>query len=596
MKEKRKKCTSIGGQAVLEGVMMRGQKSMAMAVRDADGEIQVETTRLKKRSKINKVPILRGVINFFESMVTGIKITLRSAEVYGEDIEPSRFEKWLSSKFKINIMSVISTISVVLGLALAVGLFILLPQLCTNGISSLTGLAKTSIWYNLIEGCIRMLIFVLYVWVISLMSDIKRLYKYHGAEHKTITCYERGFDLTVSNAKRCSRLHDRCGTTFMVIVMIISIVIFSIANSFLAPLYVGNSVADFFIRFGIKICLLPFVAGFSYETLKLLAKTQSPLVKPLKAPGLAVQLLTTKEPDDEMLEVAIAAFNAVLIMDSDESVPERKFITAEKLDVLLARVKSEFAEKNIDESDAEWICSMALGIKRSELGNDILATPKQVKKVNGWMKKRLSGRPLWYIVGNCDFYGIELDVDERVLIPRPETEQLVEEVLKDTTANSKVLDLCTGSGAIAITIAKERGAKVTAVDISEGALQLAEENAQKNDVEIEFIHSDMFANVSGKYDIIVSNPPYIKTNDIKFLQSEVKDFEPKMALDGGEDGLDFYRAIAILVQNYLTEKGELFLECGIGQAEKVAEMLKNFSNVSIINDLNGVARIIKAVL
>ena len=217
--------TSIGGQAVLEGVMMRGRSSMATSVRDEDGNIRVETERFKpatEKSFICRLPIIRGVLNFVSSMTMGTKILMRSAEVYGEE-EPSKFEKWLSKTFKIDLMNVVIGFSLILGLALAIGLFMWLPQFLTGLLAPLINIEKTSIWFNLIEGLVKLIIFVCYILLTSLLKDVKRTYMYHGAEHKTISCYECGLELTVENVKKCSRIHDRCGTTFLFLVMFISI-------------------------------------------------------------------------------------------------------------------------------------------------------------------------------------------------------------------------------------------------------------------------------------------------------------------------------------------------------------------------------------
>lgn len=585
---------SIGGQAVLEGVMMRGKTSMATAVRDEDGIIRVESQRIKPQKERNlffRLPIIRGVVSFVSSLVTGTKVLMRSAEVYGES-EPSKFEKFLADKFKINIMSVIMTISLLLGFALAILLFMFLPQLAREGLELLFK-TKFDVWAkSLIEGVLKIFIFVGYVFLASLLNDIKRTFMYHGAEHKTIACFESKKELTVENAKTCSKIHDRCGTTFMVFVMIISIITFAVVESL-----IGQNVEKLF-RILLKIALLPVVAGLSYELLKLLAKTKSPLVLPLKWPGMLLQKITTREPTDDMIEVAICAFKTVYDMDNDTSLPEQKFVIPKKRKDVLADVKNTLIENGIDESaESEWIVSIALGINRDQVNEDTLVSPKNIDKINKIVAERISGRPLWYCIGDTDFYGYTINVDERVLIPRPETEILVENALKTIDNNSVVLDLCTGSGAIAIAVQKEKNAKVFAVDISQDAINLAKENATKNNADITFIQSDLFANLNGqKFDVIISNPPYIKSEDISSLQKEVKDFEPILALDGGTDGLDFYRRIANEVKEYLNENGVVLLECGQGQAQEIKKMFVGFKSVEIIKDYSQIDRIIKAVL
>lgn len=574
----------------MEGVMMRGRASMATAVRDADGIIRVESKRLVPLSERNvcyRIPVVRGVLNFFGSFVTGMKILMRSAEVYGEG-EPSKFEKWLSEKLKINLMTVVTGFAAVLGVLLAIGLFVLLPQVAAGAMEK-AGWIEKGIAYNFIEGGFRILIFILYLLLVSLIKDIRRTFQYHGAEHMTINCYEKGLELTVENARTCSRVHNRCGTTFLFFVMLISILVFSLAN------YQGG---NFFVRFLIKIALLPVVAGLSYELLKGLARTDFFLFWPLKAPGLLLQRITTSVPDDDMLEVAITAFRTVEKMDADPSIPERKFTVSLLRPKLLEETAAALKAGGIEEeAEAEWIVSLTLGIKRDEVREEKLVNPKYVEEVRETTRRRLTGMPLWYVTGDTDFYGFNIKVDGRALIPRPETEELVACALESVRAEDTVLDLCTGSGAIAVALSKKSGAAVTASDVSADALALARENAERNGAEIEFVESDYFHNLQGrKFSVIVSNPPYIPARVIGTLQREVRDFEPRLALDGGEDGLDGYRAIAAGAPRHLYDGGMLFLEIGEDQGHSVRALLCDFSSVEVIKDINGKDRIVRAVL
>ena len=588
-KSKREKRVSIGGQAVLEGVMMRGAKSMAIAVRDADGVIRLETKRVKPL-KTRKIPVIRGIVSFFQSLFSGTAVLMRSADVYGEG-EPSKFEKWLAEKLKVNVMSVVGTLSMILGLALAVLLFIFVPQQLRIWI---VGNDANPWAKNFIEGGFKLLIFIGYILLCSLLKDIKRTFMYHGAEHKTISCFEKGLPLTPENAKQCTRVHNRCGTTFLVFVMVISILAFACLESLLATSF--NVTLGNFVRVLIKIAVLPLVAGLSYELLKFLAKTESKVFYPIKAPGLLLQRLTTKEPTEDMLEVAITAFNAVLEMDADESIPERRFVTAEKRSALTERAYETLKNSGVEEkAEAEWIVALTLGVKRSEVYTDDTVKPSLVEKVDALVKERATGRPLWYCVGNADFYGYTLKTDGRALIPRPETELLAENALKYLDGGKSALDLCTGSGAIAIVLKKKSGAEVTATDVSGDALALAAENAAKNGAEIEFIKSDMFAELGDRrFDVIVSNPPYVASDEIETLQREVRDFEPRIALDGGRDGLDYYRIIAKEAKSHLKDGGILLLECGENQADAVIELLYGYKNAEKIKDLENIDRIVKA--
>ena len=591
---------------MLEGVMMRGKTAYATAVRDPEGNIQVESRRLnlsKGMRIVSKIPLVRGVVSFVSSLVKGSKILMRSAEVYGDEGEPSRFEKWCERKLHINVMAAVSFIATLLGIVLAVGLFIVLPILLADLlVNSGTWLIKYSVGYNLIQGCIRLIIFILYIVAITAMKDIRRVFMYHGAEHKTITCFEKGMELTPENAKKCSRIHDRCGTTFLFLVMAVSIVVFSVVNwvcdEYLNFFRFGN-VVNFLIQFGVKILFLPLVAGISYEVLKLLAKTQSKILLPIKAPGFALQKLTTREPSEDMLEVAIAAFKKVYEMDADGNIGETDFTVSKTVKKYTEELKALFAENGIDESDAEWLISVKTGIARSELAaSEKILVPSRVQELDKIAGERLTGRPLWYILGDTEFYGYKIKVDERVLIPRPETELLTEQVLRTAELGNKVLDLCTGSGCIAIALAKKGAEKeliVTASDISADALALAQENAKRNGADIKFIESDLLDGVRGKFNIIVCNPPYIKSGDIPGLQKEVQ-FEPKGALDGGEDGLDFYRRLAKEAPRHLVKGGTLFMECGVGQAQEIVKLFKKFDYTMVSRDYNDVERFVRAVL
>ena len=583
-KTKTKKCgTYIGGQAVLNGVMMMGKTCMATAVRDNGGEIQVEAKRLKKSpalKKASKIPFVRGVVNLISSLILGTRTLMRSAAVYGDDEEEGgKIQKWLAEKFKVSVMDVLSTISMILGIVLAIGIFIFLPRFLSELIMGLIPeeSAQSFVWLNyVLLGVFKLAIFLAYLGLILLLSDIRRLYQYHGAEHKTINAYEHGVELTPEKVKECSRIHDRCGTSFLFIVLFVNIVIISLVTWGFYELVpsVTNRFARFFINLGLELVLLPLIAGVSYEILKFLAKFDNKFVAIFKAPGMLLQkTMTTREPDEAMIEVAIAAFNKVLEMDNDESVEETAFITS-------------------------GILSKMLGVKRSELKSERTVKPSESKKIQEIAEKRLTGRPLWYIIGDTEFYGCKIKVDERALIPRPETEILADSVVKSAEEGDRILDMCTGSGCLAVSVAKALRGKnvvVSAADLSDAAIMLAQENAKLNDVTVHFVQSDLFTNVRGRYNIIVCNPPYIKTGEIPFIQKEVREYEPRVALDGGEDGLEFYRRIARDVKSYLTKGGMLIMECGEGQTNEILQIFSKRDYAIVLKDLAGVDRFVKIV-
>ena len=269
---------------------------------------------------------------------------------------------------------------------------------------------------------------------------------------------------------------------------------------------------------------------------------------------------------------------------------------------LLKNTKKRFADNGIEADEAEWIFALQLHIPKSAVASEErILKLEQAREIIRIADERLTGRPLWYIIGDADFYGYTLKVDERVLIPRPETEELAAMVVSAAEAGQSVLDLCTGSGAIAISVYKEleknnRKVEMTAVDISEEALALAKENAERNGAEIRFVRSDLFTRLRGRYDIIVSNPPYIPTATIDTLQREVKDHEPRLALDGGADGLDIYRRIAQEIGKYLNRGGMLVMEVGEGQAQDVVKLFKHCSHALILKDFNGVDRFVKIMV
>ena len=297
--------TAIGGQAVIEGVMMRGKKLYALAVRTPSKEIEIvknDIHPLSEKYPILKLPILRGVIAFVESLVMGMKITTLSVEMAGlDDVEEesSKFEIWLENKLGDKLNDVLITVSVIFALALSIGLFMLLPVWLSSFIRPVIG---ENTWaLGIIEGFVRIGIFIFYIFLISKLKDMQRVFAYHGAEHKTINCFESKEELTVENVRKHTRLHKRCGTSFLLIVMIVSMITF---------MFVRTDIV--WVRFAMRIVLVPLIAGVSYEIIRWAGRSNSALVPIISYPGMLMQKLTTLEPDDDQIEVAIAAMNGVL--------------------------------------------------------------------------------------------------------------------------------------------------------------------------------------------------------------------------------------------------------------------------------------------
>lgn len=316
------KYTSIGGQALIEGIMMKSPEKTALAVRMPDKSIDITYLNgksVREKYKILKLPILRGIAGFIESMLQGYKAMMLSADKSGfTDLDEEEKEKTESEKKKEGaLMSVIMVIASVLGVALAVVLFMLLPRLAVQGLRALFKVDFSPVVRSSIEQLLKLTIFVIYVWAVSFMKDIKRVFMYHGAEHKTIFCYEKGLPLTVENVREQRRFHPRCGTSFMILMILVSIIFSTIVQIIFPSVY---NIAWLWVV--IKILLIPLVCGAGFEVLKICGKYDNLATKIISAPGLWLQRITTKEPDDGMIEIAIAALKACepAVPDVDRSV------------------------------------------------------------------------------------------------------------------------------------------------------------------------------------------------------------------------------------------------------------------------------------
>lgn len=299
--ENKKRLGKVGGQAVIEGVMMQSEDYKAIAVRKPNGEIEIKKDKIKswvRDKKIDKIPFLRGGFILIDTMVSGIKSLNFSSEFFLEEEEEDAIDRFLKKIFKEKANDAIIVVSLIISLLLSVGIFVLIPTFIGGLFAKII---DSHIALNLIEGSIRIAILIAYMAIVSLNSDIKRVFEYHGAEHKTVYCYENDLELTVENARKFGRLHPRCGTNFLFIVMFISIILFSFFGW-----------PNPFLRVAIRILCIPIVAGISYEIIKFLGKYNNILSKIVAYPGMMMQKITTKEPDDGQLEVAIAALKAAL--------------------------------------------------------------------------------------------------------------------------------------------------------------------------------------------------------------------------------------------------------------------------------------------
>lgn len=317
-REKTRYITSIGGQALVEGIMMRGPKKTEIAVRMPDGSISAEemdVCSLQQKNKVWRLPVFRGVAAFVDSLSVGYKALALSTEKStpeGAAEEESKFDRWLEDKFGDKTMSVISAVGAVLGVALAIALFFVLPTWIFNLIQNAAGPSLAG-WRSPIEGLMRIAIFLGYIALCAAVPDVRRVFQYHGAEHKTIFCYENNEELTVENVRRHQRFHPRCGTSFLVLMLLIGILV-----GFLIPF------TNPFLRTLAKLLCIPVVVGFGYEMIRYCGRNDNTLTRIISAPGLWMQRITTKEPDDSMIEVAIAAIREVIPEDGSDraAVPE----------------------------------------------------------------------------------------------------------------------------------------------------------------------------------------------------------------------------------------------------------------------------------
>ncbi|MBQ6621322.1 MAG: peptide chain release factor N(5)-glutamine methyltransferase [Mogibacterium sp.] len=620
--------TKIGGQAIMEGVMMRGLERTAIAMRLPSGEIFLRTKKNKPQGKASRIPLIRGVVSFVQSLMSGMGTLMESADVLEqylpeeETAKPGKLEQKLTEKFgERAVWNLMLGFSVVLAIVISIAGFVLFP---TVAIGWLRHWIQSSIVLNLIEGVFRILIFVLYVVLISKMEDIHRLFQYHGAEHKTIHCFENGLELTPANAQQFYRLHPRCGTSFLMFVMIISLLLFSLLGW-----------PNIWLRIASRLLLIPVIAGLSYELLRWAGRSDNIIVRILSYPGLAMQKITTADPDDEQLEVAIVSLKAVLV-DEKEPVfegivgtdarpvvkkeapkeePKSAGRRAPRYDDDIASVENliKWGQQCLSmvengRREAVEIFCYVTGYSRAEIithQKEILDEADRAE-FERCIDLRLTGTPLQYITGVQEFMGLMFRVNPEVLIPRLDTEVLAEQAIgllrgKGVKA-PKIADLCTGSGALGVTMAHEfEDAEVTMTDISPGAVSTAIGNAQLNGVfdRCIFLTGDLFdALPEGKeYDLILCNPPYIASKVIETLDREVKEHEPRLALDGGEDGLVYYWRIAQEAHEHLSEGGYLALEIGYDQGEAVRKLLTEtgrYRTTVVVPDLNGLDRVVIA--
>lgn len=570
----------VGGQAVLEGVMMQGRQGVATSVRLADGSIhtKLEPTKYVKTA-FSETPVLRGILSLWFALKRGIQTMDYSASLYSEtETKPTKDRSFLGGKGH----QLVRILELLASLALVLVIFTILPTLVARLILGEGG----NRWlFNLIEAMVKIGVFLAYLLLLRRMPEIRRLYRYHGAEHQAIAAYERKQELTLANVRKASRYHARCGTNFLFLVIVVSILIASFVP-----------VRDPLERMLINLLCLPLVAGLTFELLQWLGANQDGLARLISLPGRLMQRLTTAQPDDDMLEVAITA------LKRSEGIPHTVKELKEYGDRRLKGMESASLDRDL-------LIGHVTGWDRARIFThpEAQVSNQQADRYKQLIEQRRRQTPMAHILGRKEFMGLDFIVTKDTLIPRPDTEILVEAAgevlaeLKAAKAIPQVLDLCTGSGAIGLSLLHRYGdLRMTLADISPAAIEVARRNARHLGVTINatFVVSDLFENIQSRdnFDLIVSNPPYISNSDWRSLPRNVKDYEPKTALVGGEDGLDFYRRIADKARQYITEGGHLMFEIGWDQGEAVSAILKEYAwqDPQILEDLAGRHRVVKA--
>lgn len=551
------------------GIGVRCQKGdrFSLVAIDERGSKRLRSGRSQLKFVWQYLPLLRGIVYFFVGTIALFATFFDAAKI----ASPARVKK---SEPKSNLKndSILATILLIISLFISIFLFGYLPSRLSF---AMIGLSLNFALRNFLIAITKVAIFFLILLILRFIPAMQDLYKFNGA---------------------CNQVRMRGGSSlkkskldYHAPLNILNVLIFTFILSIFVVTFVGISIAWHW-NLLINLAIFLMCASVTYEICYFAEKREwSRLML------IVTDFFVSVKPSITHDEIARVAYNEMLSGNGEEV--KGKEIAYSSLITEMQTILEKAGK--YEKSDVEWIIATVLNKSRAEAKLVKSFSQKEYREIIKATQARASGKPLSSIFGYVEFYGLRFDVNKKVLSPRMETELLVEEAIK-LIGNQKleVLDLGTGSGAIAITIAKFTKAKVTAVDISKGALATAATNAQKNEVKVEFIESDLFNRLKNrkKFDIIISNPPYIRSGDIARLDDEVKNYDPRLALDGGEDGLDFYRKIAAQAPKYLNKGGTLLLEIGQGQFSDVKKLLSEngFTNIQSKKDYSKITRIVQA--
>lgn len=556
------------------GIACISQNKMTVAIITSHGNKKVEGKKCKQNFKLYKIPFLRGLIYFILGIFLFGKTYACCLKLdENKDEEKNNTDK-IASGLNLVSMYVMLIASVIFGFLYA---FIVLGILPAFFVKKAFGLGHDAILLHLLCAIFRTGIVYLSFAALRFCPFMQELYRFNGACSQAVNSKYKATELDKSSIFQPLNFLNFVVFTFLTAIFVISLIPVQVAW-WLGP----------FINLGIlMLCLM-----LCFEILFIFEKSN---VKWFKEIVIAFSWLVSMRPSvthKEVVKVALFEQN----YDKDYDMEEENRVS---MSTLLAEMQTKLlVNERYDKSDVDWLIANVLGKNRTEIKLITSVSDKEYRDIIRATERRSKGEPISSIFGFVEFYGLRLDVNKKVLSPRMETEILVEEVVRlaKTMNMPDICDLCTGSGAIAIAIEKNVKAKVTAVDISKSAIATAKNNAEKNDAKVEFVLSDLFTGLkkTKKFDIIVSNPPYIQSEEIEKLDIEVKNFDPRIALDGGKDGLEFYRKISSNAPKQLKTGGYIFFELGIDQSEDVKKIMEEcgFVDIQIVKDYNKIERII----
>lgn len=571
----------------LGGIGLRREKNRVLSFVSPSGVIKLNSTKSKK--SLNKpllIPFLRGIIVFFWGMFEYLFFLSESARFNEVETQKLKIEEKMSKKLNVSSAAIFWSLFAILVAFGGIFAFNIAPSLVVRALPA----SVTAIQKNAILGTLKVCIFYLFVISLKLIPSFRAYYRFNGAINacQNIAINEKKI---AANTKSTKSSSPSLSTNFL------CYAVFCFALHFFVVSLIGLE-ANFFLLVLFNVGMFVGVTSVSYEFLKLF-ESRKLLINRIIASVLCFPVVCA--PTRTEVEVFLGAAEELDFMTKDkmrENIDGKDDKIA--LSSVLCETKNILASHDIDDpSEAEWLIATVLEKNRTEMRLVTTVTPAQLQKIRDAINLRIEHMPLSKIFGWTEFYGMRFVVDKNVLSPRPETELLCEQAINHIKKHDskRALDLCCGSGCIAITLAKNTKAKIDACDISRAALKIAEKNAKNLAARINFFESNMFSGLKKnvKFDIIVSNPPYIATKEIALLDDEVKNHDPHLALDGGTDGLDFYRVISENAPDFLKKDGVLMLEIGDGQASAIKKILSaNFKSIKIIKDYNNIDRIVIA--